>query len=276
MRALPKIIAVDLDGTALSADHTTVLPRTASVLAACAQKGSLIVPCTGRSLCLFPPHFPPFRYAITSNGALISDTLTSKSLYTRCFSRKYLLAALDILSKYDVFIELFTDTEIVIERRVYENLDSYVSRIPAFHLPYLRSGHAITVDSLEEYVRLESPAVTKLNLPKRNFECCPEVLPKLQALGMFSIESDGHNLEVMCKSVSKGDSLARLANHLNIPIKEIAAFGDAGNDKSMLTQVGWGVAMGNATPEIKAAAPFSTLSNAEDGIAHFIENTFEI
>jgi len=45
------------------------------------------------------------------------------------------------------------------------------------------------------------------------------------------------------------------------------AFGDAENDISMLKYAGIGVAMGNATPEVKAIADEVTLSNDEDGIA---------
>ena len=45
------------------------------------------------------------------------------------------------------------------------------------------------------------------------------------------------------------------------------AFGDAENDITMLKYAGIGVAMDNATPEVKAIADEVTLSNDEDGIA---------
>ena len=51
---------------------------------------------------------------------------------------------------------------------------------------------------------------------------------------------------------------------------EIICVGDAGNDKHMIEYAGLGVAMGNATEEIKELADYITLSNNEDGVAHVI------
>ena len=44
------------------------------------------------------------------------------------------------------------------------------------------------------------------------------------------------------------------------------AFGDAHNDVEMLQAVGFGVAMGNAEPEIKALAQYVCPRIEEDGI----------
>ena len=44
------------------------------------------------------------------------------------------------------------------------------------------------------------------------------------------------------------------------------AFGDGGNDIPIIEYAGIGVAMGNATPDVKAAADYVTGSVDEDGI----------
>ena len=44
------------------------------------------------------------------------------------------------------------------------------------------------------------------------------------------------------------------------------AIGDGGNDLTILKAAGIGVAMGNATDEVKAAADYVTTSVDEDGI----------
>ena len=49
--------------------------------------------------------------------------------------------------------------------------------------------------------------------------------------------------------------------------EQMIAFGDAQNDSTMLKFVGTGVAMGNASDEVKALADEVTLTNEEDGIA---------
>ena len=52
---------------------------------------------------------------------------------------------------------------------------------------------------------------------------------------------------------------------------EVISFGDAANDIPMLEVAGMGVAMGNASGEVKAAADMVTLTNNEDGIAAALE-----
>ena len=51
---------------------------------------------------------------------------------------------------------------------------------------------------------------------------------------------------------------------------EVICVGDAGNDKHMIEYAGLGVAMGNATDDIKEIANYITRTNDEDGVAHVI------
>lgn len=49
------------------------------------------------------------------------------------------------------------------------------------------------------------------------------------------------------------------------------AFGDGINDLSMIQKAGIGIAMGNAAPEVLAAAKYHTGSNEQAGVAAEIE-----
>jgi hydroxymethylpyrimidine pyrophosphatase-like HAD family hydrolase len=51
----------------------------------------------------------------------------------------------------------------------------------------------------------------------------------------------------------------------------VIAIGDSGNDLSMIEFAGLGVAMGNASNEIKAQADFVTDTNMNDGVAMVVE-----
>ena len=70
---------------------------------------------------------------------------------------------------------------------------------------------------------------------------------------------------------SKASGITALANYLNIPLQQVMAIGDNNNDIQMLRTAGWGVAMGNASEAVKAAAQAITASNWEDGVAQAIE-----
>ena len=74
----------------------------------------------------------------------------------------------------------------------------------------------------------------------------------------------------MKKGVSKGDTLAKLGELLDISPQEMMTMGDQENDLSMIELAGLGVAMGNATDQVKATAQYVSLTNEEDGVAHAI------
>jgi hydroxymethylpyrimidine pyrophosphatase-like HAD family hydrolase len=52
---------------------------------------------------------------------------------------------------------------------------------------------------------------------------------------------------------------------------EVMAIGDNYNDLELIQGAGLGVAVDNATAEVKAAADRLTKSNGEDGVAHAIQ-----
>ena len=62
-----------------------------------------------------------------------------------------------------------------------------------------------------------------------------------------------------------------LAEMFEIPIEETMAVGDSQNDMDIMQAAGIGVAMENATDEVKAIADFVTKSNLEDGVGYAIE-----
>ena len=78
-------------------------------------------------------------------------------------------------------------------------------------------------------------------------------------------------IEVVPPGSGKDAGLARLAHGLGIARSEVVAFGDGLNDLAMLRWAGLGVAMAQAPSTVRRAADTVTRSNADDGIAHWIE-----
>jgi len=66
---------------------------------------------------------------------------------------------------------------------------------------------------------------------------------------------------------TKGAAVRRAADHLGVPLSEVAAVGDAANDRSMLEIVGTAVAMGQAPEEIRSVAHLVTTEVDADGLA---------
>lgn len=82
-------------------------------------------------------------------------------------------------------------------------------------------------------------------------------------------------LEVFDRAVDKWTGILRVAAVRGIGSDEIIAVGDDVNDLPMIRNAALGVAMGNARPEVIAVADRVIGSNAEDGLAAFLEEWME-
>ena len=78
-------------------------------------------------------------------------------------------------------------------------------------------------------------------------------------------------VDVTAKGNTKQNGIDQIIRHFGIKLEETMAFGDGGNDISMLRHAGIGVAMDNANDNVKAVADYVTTSVDEDGIAHALE-----
>lgn len=81
------------------------------------------------------------------------------------------------------------------------------------------------------------------------------------------------SMEIVRSTVSKGNAVKYVCNQMGITMEEVIAFGDSGNDESMLENVGIGVTMKNGyAPTLKKATNVSAYSNDEDGVARTLKN----
>lgn len=72
--------------------------------------------------------------------------------------------------------------------------------------------------------------------------------------------------DITASGNTKQRGIDEIIRHFGLKIDEVMAFGDGGNDIPMLRHAGIGVAMGNATDEVKAAANYTTDTVDNDGI----------
>lgn len=72
--------------------------------------------------------------------------------------------------------------------------------------------------------------------------------------------------DITTNGADKGKGILAMALHQGFDPKQTIAFGDGGNDTSMILQAGIGIAMGNAIEELKQQADYVTTSVDEDGI----------
>lgn len=76
--------------------------------------------------------------------------------------------------------------------------------------------------------------------------------------------------DCIAKGTNKATGIDAMIRYYGISLSETMAFGDGGNDIEMLRHAGIGVAMGNASDEVKASADVVTTTVDEDGVANIL------
>lgn len=268
-----KIIALDLDGTLLN-ERKELTPRTFSALKAAAAQGHQIVPATGRALRAIPEEIlslPFVRYVISINGASVTDELTGERLYRAEIPKETALGLMNFAKQYDCMYDCYwqdtgwSNRSFLNRVRYYNHFDEEVVKL------ILRSRQP--VDDLEALIREQADAVQKVQLCFRDLderETAREAI-KREFADIVATSSFQNNLELNWKTADKGRGLMMLAAHLGVSTSDTVAFGDSSNDLSMLLAAGTGVAMGNASEQIKMSCDAVTAPNTMDGVAQFIE-----
>lgn len=95
-------------------------------------------------------------------------------------------------------------------------------------------------------------------LPATGLELGPAGSPLTPGLSFINLSRPG---------ATKGAALKRAAEHLKVPLENVAAVGDAANDLPMLQVAGTAIAMGQAPDEIRAAAHLIVPEVDQHGVA---------
>ncbi|WP_160687804.1 sugar-phosphatase [Clostridium sp. C2-6-12] len=261
-----KLIALDMDGTLLTSDKK-VSEKTEAAIKAAEAKGVKIVLASGRPLIGIKRYLEELEltkgedYVLSFNGGLVQNTNTAEIVSKVSLKGADLKYIYEISKELNINIHAFSAKEGLItpKNSQYTEHEAEIN------------GIDINIKDFNEVDDEEDIIKVMMIDPQEILDPAIEKLPK-EVYEKYSVfKSSPFFLEFTHKEVDKGLGLKRLGEYLGIKKEEIIACGDAGNDLSMIKYAGLGVAMDNATKEIKEAADYITASNDEDGIAKVIE-----
>lgn len=263
-----KLIAFDIDGTSINHYHR-VSDKTKTILKELHELGIILVPTTGRCLSDIPKAFLKLGvcdYAITSNGARVTNLKTGETLYEKTLSTASINTLLANVSIDDWMVSVHHDNQVYDSR----NLVRLGRRI-LFHHDFKISPR---IKNFEAWLRVEKD-VEKIQLTSSSRSFLQATLNTLQSLPNFEIPlTHGNYMEITEKGVHKLSGVQALCDHLGLSLREVFAIGDEANDFKLLQGAGYSVAMGNAPQTIKAVAKATTLSNREDGFYQALYDYF--
>ncbi len=264
-----KLIVTDLDGTLMAADHLTVTQRTKDALKSAHDMGVKIAIATGRTLALtqnVTKQIPFADYVIYSNGAAVYDRKQGKDIYKNCISVEHTSQILNELEKVPVYYNVFSDGKIYIHK----DRDSYYKE-DNLPIDFLREVTRISVQSDNMPQTLFGKQAEILALYSMHGELKEHFISMFKSMGLYLTASLPNEIEATAQNVNKGTALEGFCKEIEVLPDEVMAFGDAMNDYEMLKFAGYSFAMGNAVQQIKEVARYTTLTNAEDGLAVAVE-----
>jgi len=270
-----RLLALDIDGTLVnSRDELTDATRAA--LARAAAAGIRIVLATGRRYSRALPLVETLGLdapLVTASGALVKHPDDHRTLYQAVFERPVLLDVLAILHEAGYEAVLYADT-------YHRGFD--------FYCPRLEVEQAELADFLALNPGCATVQASLMTDPPAGIFCGFAIggRPAMMELQSHlerrlpdrlyihvgrSYRYLGHMCEIAPAGATKWSGVRRIAQAWGIADEEICAVGDDMNDLPMIRGAGLGIAMGNALPEVQAAADRIAPSHDEDGLVQVVE-----
>lgn len=267
-----RLVVTDVDGTLLDPGGC-LTPRTREAIQALAEAGVTLALATGRRWTGASVAASSFGFQgpmIHMDGAMIRTYPDGEMLHVAPLDRVIAQRAAEAMAGYGIqpiaqYSDHTDDFLHVSQEAAHPEWTS--TYLPAFQHQTRYRPVARLCDIPVDPIRLAAFApltiLRRVAVDLASSDCGRQLLP----LGNYGVAE----LTLFSSAVSKGNALAILARHLEIPLEETMAIGDGPNDVSMLRMAGLGVAMGQASRRVRALADSVTTSNAEDGLARAIE-----
>ncbi|HYF92253.1 MAG TPA: HAD family hydrolase [Symbiobacteriaceae bacterium] len=217
---------------------------------------------------------------VCQNGAHILDPVTRHDYYHERISLDVALAITGALDQAGVIYYHYIDQEVLVRRPLARHLlwgHVWPPRSLAGWAAWFRwlwesrrYMRILPVDDLAGALRRGEKGPSGITAWDGAPAAVATLPPELQRQ-VTVVQNNRHSWNITPACVSKEIGLARLAEMLGLAPAQVVAVGDSYNDIPMLRWAGLGVAMGNAPPEVKAAATAVTAGNGEDGVAALVD-----
>ncbi|EEK9575286.1 HAD family phosphatase [Salmonella enterica] len=230
-----RLIAFDLDGTLLNRNKQ-ILPESLTAIRQIQDMGCRIMLVTGRS------HREAYAYYQTL--ALTEPMICCNGSYIYQPAQQQVLHPLTHLQTEKILARVYPlKPTIRADDKIIFQADELSSRENIWQISIVHR-HIKQLQNIAEFIQHE--------------------------LQLSCTWSWHHQLDILQKGCSKGQSLARYAQQQHIAMREVMAFGDNDNDAEMLRLAGLGVAMGNASARAKVYADSVIGRHNTPAIADFL------
>jgi len=266
----PRLVATDLDGTLLTSAGA-VSPRTRAAMEACWAEGIPVVGVTGRGPRLLDSVREALDgrgIAVLAQGGYVVDLSRDEVLRTVGLPRERAMAVIEQIEA------VVGDLIVAVEDAAEQAEARKPLRVQhGFNWPYPEPAHLLPRNQV-----LPEGAVLKVFLRSATLGE-DELLARAKRVVDSEDAEVTHAglgfIEVLPPGITKATGLGVALAHYGVGFGDVLAFGDMPNDLPMILAVteagGRAVAVANAHPAVRAAAPELTSGNDAEGVARYLE-----
>jgi hypothetical protein len=270
----PQLVVLDLDGTTVGMNQTVPSARVLQAVQATMVAGVPVGVATGRPVWATLPTTaalgldePQALSMVCSNGAVVYDAARRRAAHQAVIDPGRALRAL---------AQVRPDAGFAAEHGVlgYRYTRQFVRDFPSTFLEEVDLPVLAAAPTTRLSGRLPGIPV------RRTHSHCEAVIRWVAEAGVddseYSLEIGFSGwVDVCAPGVSKAGGVALLARDIGVDSSDVLVIGDGTNDLSMFAWAGRSIAMGQAPPEVRAAADEVTASVEDDGVALALERWFD-
>ena len=251
-----RMLAFDLDDTALDGQGR-LAPETREAFIAAAEAGIEPVIASGRSFYSLPEDLldiPGVNYAICSNGANLFNVKTKECMEAFFLEPE---SVEQIVALADDYLDTLLANDKISEHRK----------------KYLRKTRRAE-DDIRSFIREHKTELDCMNYNVFDTSLFEELTGRLkkEVENIYFTSSIPELIEISFRESGKGPGLRRMCDYLNIPLENVAAFGNADNDAEMIRLAGVGYAVANSSQVALDAADIIIGPCWENSVASAIQD----
>lgn len=250
-----KLVVSDIDGTLLRDGGHELNPELFEIVTKLRERGMQFAAASGRQWGSIETVFDPVKekiFYLSDNGAYVG--MCGRSLFVNTIDAGLVRDVIRDIREAGLVVALSGPDLIYIDEPDEEFYN------------WLVNGYRFRVKRVDDVMAVDDRFIKVSAYRRTDIEDYTGGLRAKYGSRLKITISGDMWMDCMAPGVNKGQAVQLLQESLGISPRETIVFGDQLNDIEMLKQAYYSFAVGNARPEVKAAARFQTDVNVNDGV----------
>jgi len=258
-----KLVVFDIDGTLLSAGKDKIEESSVNAIHKLKANGIKVLVATGRSMGFIKDHVKEVLdcdYYVTINGHCVLDR-NKEVIIRHTISPDSVIRMLDLCKRLEIPMGLKTAHQMIVLND-YEGFYKHYSQ--GFDVRHLLLDDTLNQDY---FIKVDKPLSVFLITPMEVIKPYMKDFPEFQFIGAGPVSMD-----VFGSDINKTLGIKEVLDLNGLTWDNVMTFGDGDNDIDMTKMASIGIAMGNATENMKAISDYVTLNIEEGGIEYGLKH----